>query len=236
MTSPKPTASILAPLPRPADVAAKRDERVRDAAAAVGNRLLYVTSYVAGLVTLQQADGTVIDEAIAWAGVLPPQPGDGVVRLTIPGRGTRDAAPTFVALPIVRTDTPGVVEREGSATNGAAPSTTNISTYATSLTVPIPLGAGLWEIVASGDLLLTHSASGQCDVQMTIDGVSTSRQSPPLSPTVYTRIGSSRRSTGVVVAVGGRTVNVTLDYKPSTAGTAVGRNPVVRVHASRLAP
>jgi hypothetical protein len=210
MASPKPADPALAPLPRPADVAARREDAVRGILAGAANRLLYVSAYAGGLVTLREADGTVIDEPIAWVGHLPPQVGDAAIRLAVAGRGGRDAAPSSVALgPIHKADDgPGIVEREGSATNGATPANASTSTYVIEQTVLIPLGPGTWEVVATGDLLLTHTASGQADVQVVIDGVATSRQSPALSTAVYT----------------------------SVAGTVQARNPVLRARATRLAP
>ena len=233
MTSPKPTVSTLAPLPRPPDVARRREDAVRAMLDGTANRLLYVSSYASGLVTLREADGTVIDSPIAWVGVFAPQTGDACVRIALPGRGSRDAAASYVAFgPVHKADDgPGVVVREGSASTGAAVSTTSTSTYSVAQTVQVPLGPGLWDVVCEGSVLVTHSASGQADVQVTIDGTATSRQSPALSTTVYGRVGSSRRSSGVA---GNRTISCTVEFKCSTAGTVQSRNPNLRVSATRV--
>jgi len=55
------------------------------------------------MVILQEADGTLIDEAVPWIGAFEPLPGDKVIRLTVPGRGSKHAANAYVALGPVKT-------------------------------------------------------------------------------------------------------------------------------------
>jgi hypothetical protein len=225
---------LIPPLPRPGDHALRREEATRRQIERVANRLLYVSAYASGLVTLREGDGTVIDEPIAWAGLFPPQPGDAVVRIALPGRGDRDAAPSYVAWgPVHKADDgPGIVDREGSASGATVATNPSTTTYVNALSISIPLGPGTWEITADADLAMLHSGALRADFQVSIDGIATPRNSQNLHASIWSRWAVSRRQTNVA---GNRSVTVALDYKPRDAGTVSASNPVIRVRATRLA-
>lgn len=226
---------LVPPLPRAADRAAKEADAVASRIAKAAPRLLYVSSFDGTLATLKEADGTVIDEPIAWAGVLPPQAGDAVVALTIPGRGSRDAAGTRVAFgPVNRT--PGAVGFESQPfcqSTADAGSTTSTSTYVTAATFSLFLPPGVWTVDVMGGISLTHSAGGQADYRIDIDGAAGfSRRTRNLSATVYSRYEANQTRTGVA---GNRSINVEVKYKGTDAGTTSAANPSANVMARRIA-
>jgi hypothetical protein len=219
-------------LPLPADTAQRTGTRVREIAAEMAPRLLFVSAFASGLVTLMEADGSVIDEPVAWIGANPPQTGDAVLALMVPGRGHRHASGTRVAIgPVNRVSgAGGIVEREASATNSTTASTSSTSTYSDCITLSLPLGPGTWEITAMGDVAMIHSGATKADCQVVIDGVATSRQTPNLSTTVYGRFGASRRSTSVA---GDRSITIAVQAKPFNAGTLTMAQPLLRATAIR---
>lgn len=88
------------PLPRASERTQKDDEAIRKIVESIAPRILYVNSYAGGMVTLQEADGEVIDEAIPWASTGDdfPQPGQPVMRMMSPGKGVRSAAGAALAV------------------------------------------------------------------------------------------------------------------------------------------
>jgi hypothetical protein len=221
------------PLPNPADLHRKQLERNREMAADVAPRLLYVDSVTSGLVTLREADGTVIGEDVAWIGSVSPQAGDAVVAIQIPGRGHKHARGSRVALgPVNRSGVAGIVEREASASVSITPSNSVTSSYEDAITLSIPLGAGTWDVTAIGDLALIHSAGTKCDIRIVVAGNQTERQTQNLHASIYSRWGVSRRETGLT---GGGSVTVTLQYRPFNTGTAGAANPMLHVIAIQTA-
>jgi hypothetical protein len=89
---------IVPPLPNPADAAVRQREQVERISTAGGNRLLFVSALENGMVVLEEADGTLIDEPIPWIGAYDPVVGDKVIRIGVPGRGSKHAAPAYVAI------------------------------------------------------------------------------------------------------------------------------------------
>lgn len=225
---------LVLPLPRPGDHAGKQAEAVRRTVARAAPRLLYVSAVASGLVTLMEADGTVIDEPIAWAGIQPPQAGDAVVALTIPGRGGRDAAATRVALgPVNRTPSAGgLVVQPFAQSTADVPSTTSTSAYVDAAAFSLFLPPGFWTLDATGGLALIHSIGGVADYRLTIDGTAgPARFTRALDATRYSRWEAHQTRTGVA---GNRNVTVAVSYKGSTAGTTSGANPTAFVVARRM--
>jgi hypothetical protein len=112
-------------LPSPTGHAGRAREATARALEKVANRLLVVASLSWPRVTLQDLGGTLIDEDILIAGdrALPGQKG---VRIAIAGRGSRDAAPAYVFLPIATdwgTPTVGVGVTDGPAAGTGATAT-----------------------------------------------------------------------------------------------------------------
>jgi hypothetical protein len=221
-------------LPRPTDKTRRDADAIRDIAASTAPRLLYVSSVASGLVVLKEADGTIISESIAYIGTIPPQVGDSVVRIAIPGRGDKHAKGSYVAVgPINRVSgAVGIIERTASATNSATASTSSTSTYSVAITLSITLPPGTWEISAHGTIALIHSASGKADVEITIDGTAVSRQTPNLSSSVYGRFGSAQRLTGIA---GNRTITITVEFKSFGTGTTTCAQPIISARAMRIA-
>jgi hypothetical protein len=84
-------------LPTPAEHAQRQREAIERLLIPHAARLLVVASVSGQKAILAEQDGTVIDEEITVAGSRV-YPGDLVVRLPLPGRGRRDAAPSYVVV------------------------------------------------------------------------------------------------------------------------------------------
>lgn len=119
--------AAVPPLPNPADLAVKRREQASTIAEAKGARLLFVSSLEDGMVVLNEADGTIIDEPIPWMGTFDPVVGMKVIRLTVPGRGSKHAAPAYVAIGPVKASVPVVPTATVGAAMGTSPGAMTVS-------------------------------------------------------------------------------------------------------------
>jgi len=109
-------------------------------------------------------------------------------------------------------------------------STASTVTFATVISATFTLPAGTWTVEANGWGRLGHSAGGNADMRMTIDGT---------AGTIYTRSGSTTANPGSAassksgVSSGSRTV--TMAVRANTAGTATMTNMNLLVNAYRTA-
>lgn len=221
-------------LPRPSDHADRLGQRIRAIVAKASPRRLFVSSVSSGLVVLREADGTVIDEGVAYIGVVPPQVGDAVLVVPLPGSGSRHAAGSRVALgPIFRGASDGaLVVQPNTQSFADAPSTSSTSSYADAATFAVFLPPGIWTVDADGGLALIHSAGLVSDLRLDIDGTpGPSRRTQNLSATVYGGWEAHQTLTGVA---GNRSVNVKVSYKSFNAGSTSAANPTVLVIARRV--
>lgn len=114
-------------LPAPTDHATRNRDAMARMLDAVAPRLFAVASVSGPWVTLADMGGTVLDEQVRWAGDRP-FPGDLGYRVVAPGRGHRDAAPSyfFVVLATTRgTPTVTVGPTDGPAAGTGATATVN---------------------------------------------------------------------------------------------------------------
>lgn len=220
-------------LPHPSDHVQRQGDAVRDIAAGMSPRLLYVSSFAVGLVTLKEADGSIIDTAIPFIGVFPPQADDAVIRLTIPGRGDKAAASSFVAIgPINRVSgASGIVTEVGAQGAADVPTTTSTSVYSDAIVVPLNLGPGLWTIKAFGSVLMRHSAGNAVDVRTEIGGVGQSAITQSVVSSGYDRIAVAGSRSAIAGPV---TLGVRITFKANEAGTATADQPALMAIATRI--
>jgi hypothetical protein len=226
------------PLPRPTDHAERLGAALARRLAKLAPRRLFVDSVSSGLIVLEEADGTLIDEPIAWISAVPLVPGDAVVRLTLPGSGDRHAAPSHVAIgPIRRTDLPSAISDTpivGVAAQNAADtaSTTSTSVYSDALVVNQALPAGTWTIQVYGSIFMRHSAAGAVDVRTEIGGVGQTEITQSVVSAGFDRVAVAGGRAGVA---GGGTVAIKLQYRANAAGTATADQPGMIFLATRTA-
>ncbi len=110
-------------LPDPSAHARRQREAIGSLVLPANAELLYVNSIAGNLVVLRRLDGTVIDEEIVALALAPLQVGDRVVRLPLPGSGTRDARGSYVAIGPVRPTRAAPTVTVGAAAGGGATAT-----------------------------------------------------------------------------------------------------------------
>lgn len=111
-------------------------------------------------------------------------------------------------------------------------STTDTVNYQEALTGDITLTAGTWTISAMGGSNLKHSASGEVNLVIEIDGVIDVARTVNLASAEYLWIIDEHEATGIA---GNQDVTVRVLYKSSDAGTTSARNPALLVIAKRTA-
>jgi hypothetical protein len=213
------------PLPRPTDHAERLGAALARRLAKLAPRRLFVDSVASGLVTLEEADGTLIDEPIAWISAVPLVPGDAVLVVPVPGTGDKHAAGSRVAIgPIRRTDLPSAIPDTpvvGVAAQNASDtaSTTNTSTYVDALVVNQVLPAGVW-------------AAGAVDVRTEIGGVGQTAVTQSVVSAGFDRVVTAG---GRAAVAGGGSVAIKVQYKGNAAGTSTCDQPGMIFVATRTA-
>jgi hypothetical protein len=226
------------PLPRPTDHAERLGAALARRLAKLAPRRLFVDSVASGLVTLEEADGTLIDEPIAWISAVPLVPGDAVLVVPVPGTGDKHAAGSRVAIgPIRRTDLPSAIPDTpvvGVAAQNASDtaSTTNTSTYVDALVVNQVLPAGVWTVQVYASAFMRHSAAGAVDVRTEIGGVGQTAVTQSVVSAGFDRVVTAG---GRAAVAGGGSVAIKVQYKGNAAGTSTCDQPGMIFVATRTA-
>jgi hypothetical protein len=119
------------------------------------------------------------------------------------------------------------VQVEAQSSSDAA-STTSTVNYSTALTGVAALPSGTWSVHASGGVSLLHSTGGTVNMQIAIDGDLGTARSVSVDSSVYQQVISEHQLSGRT-----GTINITVRFKSSTAGTTNSRNPWLIIIARR---
>lgn len=219
-------------------------DHMKAAVTDVAARRMVVDSLDSGMVVVRDiGTGDVYDEPYARLAGTALAPDDECLVLEIPGIG-ENAGTTRVVLGRLQRSAPDVIEFEapisgqiqiagGDAEGGEVASSSSTSTWVTALTVPwTDLPNGTYRVVTDGSLLAAHSATGNVDLRVSAGASPGGGVSLQVETTVpaRTRIAVASVFSSLNVS-GGSGVTLTLQYKPSSAGTAYVRNPVLRAWA-----
>jgi len=118
----------------------------------------------------------------------------------------------------------------GSQSTSDAASTTSTVNYSTAMTLSCALGEGTWTVRSVASVQLIHSAGGNVNWQTNIDGVAGTERTLQANASAYATFLTTNEVTGRT-----GTINVTVRFKSSAAGTTSARNPMLLVIATRTA-
>lgn len=118
----------------------------------------------------------------------------------------------------------------GAQSTSDAASTTSTVNYSTAMTLSVPLPTGTWTVTATGGLQLIHSAGGNVNFQINVDGQAGTERTLSANASVHQSFVTNNEQTGRT-----GTINVTVRFKSNAAGTTTARNPWLYVVARRTA-
>jgi hypothetical protein len=196
------------------------------------------------MVTVTPSSGGVeLTEKLAVATPFQLNVGDDVMVLPFGGsyivvNEIRNTLPTAETLPLNLTVTGGITGASfnspfvmnGAQSTSDAASTTSTVNYSTAMTLSVPLPTGTWTVTAQGGIQLIHSAGGNLNFQINVDGVAGTERTLQGNATTYSQYVTNNEQTGR-----SGTINVTMRFKSSAAGTTTARNPWLFVVARRTA-